>query len=183
MNYTDKQSIAIFTIFVAGLAGIPSLYSPTLASNIETAGIYSASLTGDAEIPKVNTQASGEARFESNAQAAALGDSAAAASSGSDMSYEINVQNIAEVTAAHIHMGKSDENGPIVVTLFKPETPTGEINGELVIGTLSAQDLEGILEGKQISELVDLFDRGEAYVNVHTVKNPNGEIRGAIQQG
>ncbi|HET6730478.1 MAG TPA: CHRD domain-containing protein [Nitrososphaeraceae archaeon] len=182
MNNLNKQKIAIFAVVVAGLAGIPYLYSSSLATNIAVAGIYSASLSGDGEIPKVNTQANGQATFESNAQAAALGDSAAAASSSSEMSYEINVHNIDRVTAAHIHMGRSDENGPIVVTLFKPKMPTGEITGELVSGRLSAQSLEGPLQGRQISDLVDLFDRGEAYVNLHTVDDPNGEIRGTIQQ-
>jgi hypothetical protein len=51
---------------------ISSIYSLTFAS-VEISGIYSASLTGDAEIPEVNTKATGEAQFESNAQAAALG--------------------------------------------------------------------------------------------------------------
>jgi hypothetical protein len=45
-----------------------------------------------------------------------------------------------------------------------------------------SQSLEGPLEGMQISDLVDLFDTGEAYVNVHTLTNPDGEIRGTIQQ-
>lgn len=77
----------------------------------------------------------------------------------------------------------TDENGPIIVTRFKPQTPTGEIHGELVSGTITAQNFEGPLKGEQVSDLVDLFDAGEAYVNVHTLTNPNGEIRGIIQQG
>jgi CHRD domain-containing protein len=52
-----------------------------------------------------------------------------------------------------------------------------------VNGTLSTENLEGPLVGKQISELLDLFDMGEAYVNIHTAANPDGEIRGTIQQG
>ncbi|MGA7369223.1 MAG: CHRD domain-containing protein [Nitrososphaeraceae archaeon] len=183
MNNLNILQIGIFAVLIGGLIGIVSLHTPALATNIDVAGIYSAPLSGDSEVPKVNTQASGEARFESNAQAAALGDAAAAASSSSDMSYEITAQSIEEVTAAHIHMGKNNENGPVVFTLFDPDTPTGEINGRLVSGTINVQSLEGPLEGKQISDLVDLFDRGDAYVNVHTQTNPNGEIRGTIQQG
>lgn len=183
MNSAFKLMVAMLTILAAvGLAVISS-NSPGFASNLEIAGIYSASLAGDAEIPKVNTDATGEALLESNAQAAALGDSAATASSGSDISYKIDVQNIEEISSAHIHMGRSDENGPIIASIFKPQTPTGKINGELVNGTLSAENLEGPLVGKQISELLDLFDRGEAYVNIHTAANPDGEIRGIIQQG
>lgn len=179
----QKLRIVTITILVCGSIGIISLSALAQASTIEVAGIYSASLSGDAEIPDVNTQAVGEANFELNAQAAALGDAAAAASSSNQMSYEINLQDIEEVTAVHIHMGQDDENGPIVVTLFDPDTPTREINGELVSSTITAQDLEGPLQDKQISDLVDLFDIGEAYVNVHTLTNPNGEIRGPIVQG
>lgn len=175
--------ISILSAIIGGSAGIILLSSTAQASSIDVAGIYSASLSGQSEIPSVNTQASGEATFDSSAQAAALGSAAAAASSSNQMAYEINVQNIDQVTAAHIHMGNDDENGPIVVTLFDPETPTGEINGELANGTITSQDLEGPLAGMQLSDLVDLFDTGEAYVNVHTQTNPDGEIRGTIQQG
>jgi hypothetical protein len=185
MNSMNLQvlKIAIFTIFVSGSIGIISLFASAQASSIEVAGIYSASLSGDAEIPSVNTQASGKATFDLSAQAAALGGAAAAASSDDQMFYEINLQNIDQITAAHIHMGANGENGPVIVTLFDPDVPTSEINGELVSATITAQNLEGPLESKQISDLVDLFDTGGAYVNVHTQTNPDGEIRGTIQEG
>ena len=179
----QMQKIAIITVLVSGSIGIISLSAPAQGSSFEVAGIYSASLSGDAEIPSVNTPASGKATLELNAQAAALGGAAAAASSSDQMFYEINLQNIDEITAAHIHMGENDENGPVIVTLFDPDTPTSEINGELVSATITPQNLEGPLEGRQISDLVDLFDTGAAYVNVHTQTNPDGEIRGTIQEG
>jgi len=69
--------ISMITILAAGLVMMSSIYSPTFASDLEISGIYSASLTGDAEIPKINTEPIGEAQSESNAQAAALGNSAA----------------------------------------------------------------------------------------------------------
>jgi hypothetical protein len=180
---SQRLCLAMFAISVSGFVGLFSLSYPLHASSIEISGIYSASLSGNAEIPDVNTQATGEAIFESNAQAAAAGGAAAAASSASRLAYSINVQDIDEVTAAHIHMGRSDENGPIVVTLFDPDIPTGEINGELASGTITAQNLEGPMQGKQLTDLIDLIDVGEAYVNVHTETNPSGEIRGTIQQG
>jgi predicted lactoylglutathione lyase len=184
MNSMNLQSLKIFTIIVSGSIWIISLSASAQASIIEVAGIYSASLSGNTEVPSVNTQASGKATFELSAQAAALGGAAAAASSDNQMFYEINLQNIDEITAAHIHMGGSDENGPVIVTLFDTDIPTSEINGELVSATITAQNLEGPLEGKQISDLVDLFDTGAAaYVNVHTQTNPGGEIRGTIQEG
>lgn len=104
----------VLTILTAGGLAVISSNSPGFASNLEIAGIYSPSLAGDSEIPKVNTDATGEALLESNAQAAALRDSAATASSGSDISYKIDLQNIEEISSAHIHMGRSDENGPLI---------------------------------------------------------------------
>lgn len=62
-------------------------------------------------------------------------NSAAVEESGSDISYEINVQNIGKITAAHIHMGRSGKkNGPIVASLFEPQTPTGITSRKLASG-------------------------------------------------
>ena len=36
------------------------------------------------------------------------------------------------------------------------------------------------MKGKQISDLVTAMSNGSTYVNVHTEKHPNGEIRGQI---
>ena len=85
--------------------------------------------------------------------------------------------------AAHIHSGKQGENGPPIAGLFNPSMsgpPTGAVNGLLKKGTLTSSDLSGSLAGKQISDLVNMIESGGAYVNVHTSKNQNGEIRGQI---
>lgn len=50
-------------------------------------------------------------------------------------------------------------------------------------GTLSADNLKGLLVGKQTLDQLDLFDSDEAYTNIHRVANPDGEIKGIIQQG
>jgi hypothetical protein len=42
-------------------------------------------------------------------------------------------------------------------------------------------NLVGPLQGKQLSDLIALLQNGQAYVNVHTEQNPNGEIRGTIE--
>jgi hypothetical protein len=92
------------------------------------------------------------------------------------MVYAINVKNIDKVLYAHIHEGKDGVNGPIVVTLFNPSSPTGTIDG-----TFGSSIFEGSLKGKQMSDLLDLIKNKQAYVNVHTVQNPPGEIRGTAQ--
>jgi hypothetical protein len=36
------------------------------------------------------------------------------------------------------------------------------------------------MEGKTLDDLATTMDSGDAYVNVHTAENPDGEIRGQI---
>ncbi len=43
--------------------------------------------------------------------------------------------------------------------------------------------LGGPLKGKQMSDLLDLIKNKDAYINVHTKQNPDGEMRGTIEQG
>jgi CHRD domain-containing protein len=69
---------------------------------------------------------------------------------------------------AHIHQGKSGENGQPVVMLSMGKAK------------ITPGDLQGPLNGKQLSDLVKLLEDGDAYVNVHTQQNQNGEIRGQI---
>jgi hypothetical protein len=85
-----------------------------------------------------------------------------------------------KVTASHIHQGKAGTNGPVVVTLFKTNSPSATTNGLLSKGTITATNLEGPLKGKQISDLISMIKSGNAYVNVHTEANPKGEIRGQL---
>ncbi len=102
-------------------------------------------------------------------------------SGNSKVWYQIEGEGLKGVTQAHIHSGKASENGPVVATLFKGSKDT--VNGALVQGSITADKLEGPLKGKSISDLVSLFDKSSAYVNVHTQSFPDGEIRGQIGKG
>jgi CHRD domain len=128
---------------------------------------FDAILTSAAEVPPVQTNASGFAELE--------------VEEGSDnMEYGIIVMNIDKVTQAHIHQGTSSEAGPVIATLFNASTPTGPTTEELTAGSITSANLEGPLQGKQLSDLIALMQNGQAYVNVHTEQNPDGEIRGTI---
>ena len=70
-------------------------------------------------------------------------------------------------TPAHIHLGERGENGPVVFGL--DVTPNAASNGKLS-GTFTLTD-----------EQVDSFLAGDYYVNLHTEKNPMGELRGQIE--
>jgi CHRD domain len=118
-------------------------------------------LTGSEEVPPVQTEATGIAEFMPMGM--------------DSVDYSVNATNIEGVTAGHIHFGAKGENGPVVVTLFKYDTPTNEVSEN---GTITADKLEGPMAGKQISDLAAAGNNGTLYVNVHTEQNPNGEIRG-----
>ncbi|MGZ5511436.1 MAG: CHRD domain-containing protein, partial [Nitrososphaeraceae archaeon] len=121
-------------------------------------------------VPPVDTKATGSAEFT--------------APHFDNIGYKVNVSKIDKVTAAHIHSGKTGENGPIVVTLFKTESPSSEsMNGILTSGNITNADLEGPMAGKTLIDLNKAMELGETYVNVHTEEHPNGEIRGQIKGG
>lgn len=128
---------------------------------------FTATLSGDQEVPPVQTPATGDAWIK-------------AKSMQDRIWFKIHVTGIQGVTAAHIHSGKQSENGPPVVTLFKSDTPTQQISGKLVKGNFTQDMLQGPLEGMQLSDLIKAMQNAETYVNVHTQENPKGEIRGQI---
>lgn len=46
--------------------------------------------------------------------------------------------------------------------------------------TITSAKFKGPLAGKQLSDLINMINNGEAYVDVHTRANPKGEIRGQL---
>jgi hypothetical protein len=128
---------------------------------------FIAKLTGYNQVPPINTKAVGNFEMELSPD-------------GTISNYVLNVTAISNVTLAHIHEGEKGINGPIIFTLYKSTNPKGEINGILSKGKVYSNLLEGPLAGKYISNLIELINQGNAYVNVHTKQNPQGEIRGQI---
>ena len=96
----------------------------------------------------------------------------------SGIEFQLSAQNITGITMAHIHSGAPGVPGPIVVTLFLPGSPTGNVSGVFATGTLTAANLPG---GVTLESLKTLILSGNAYVNVHTSANPTGEIRGQLR--
>src|SRR5260221_13479380 len=83
---------------------------------------------------------------------------------GTTLTWKLTFKHLSGAAiAAHIHMGARKVAGPIIVPLC-PSTCTSPASGA---GTLTAAQITDLLAGKY-------------YVNVHTVKNPGGEIRGQI---
>jgi len=107
------------------------------------------------------------------------------AKDGESLDYKLIVANIDGVTQAHIHCGSPAVNGPIVVFLFGFDPAGVTTNGVLSEGTVadaqviarpsSAECPGGVAT---LADVVAKIASGEAYVNVHTLELPGGEIRG-----
>ena len=158
MSIKIKGSIFAITAALA-IVGITSWLTNSVVAQEQK---FVATLSGQEEVPPTNSQATGMAEFTV---------------SGDNAEYSVNASNIQGVTAGHIHSGGQGENGPIVVTLFKNDSPTNEVSET---GSITVDKLEGPMAGKQLTDLVTAMSNGETYVNIHTEQNPNGEIRGQI---
>lgn len=126
---------------------------------------FIAKLRGRFEVPPVVTDATGKTLFKLSRDRSRL-------------KFLLKVNNIRNATEAHIHLGFPGQNGPIVAFLFRASRPG--CSRILVEGTITRNDLIGPLQGCTIADLLREIKRGNTYVNVHTVQNPNGEIRGQI---
>ena len=92
--------------------------------------------------------------------------------------WQLSGANITGITMAHIHNGPVGVAGPVFVTLFAPGTATGAINGIFASGSFTAANLPA---GVTLAALKALLLSGNAYINVHTVANPSGEMRGQLK--
>jgi hypothetical protein len=171
------------------------------------AGPFVIQLTGDEEVPPVQTDATGTFTIEigaggsgttgttsgattgtTAATGATTGDddststagaSAGGALAGMSLQWTLEVENIMDATAAHIHLGAPGENGGVLIPLYTGEVKAGSFSGVLAEGTLSLADIPAV-EGMSPEQILASIQSGGTYVNVHTEANPGGEIRGQI---
>ena len=129
-------------------------------------GNYTTQLTGDQEVPSVNTRARGVGIFKFNNDNTAV-------------SFKINVAQLEDVLFAHIHLARRGSNGPVIVTL-KADRINGRVNGVYAEGNITQESLQGLLMGGDVYILRAAFRAGYAYVNVHTDDFPAGELRGQL---
>jgi hypothetical protein len=128
---------------------------------------FSATMSGANVVPTpITTTATGTASF------AYVGDL-------KQLFYEVDVVGIDSVTLAHIHApAPADSSAGVALNLYT----TGKSKGLGFTGVL-AQGVGGQLgapAGMTLDSLLVLMRNGHAYVNVHTVGHPAGEIRGQV---
>jgi hypothetical protein len=106
--------------------------------------------------------------------------------------YQLWLYNVSNVTQAHIHQGAPGTEGPVVAWLYPSNVRDqanadlnttklpGNFTGLVAKGNISSSELIGPMKGKSTSDLITAMKNGSLYINVHTVENPGGEIRGQI---
>jgi CHRD domain len=162
-------------VFVLTLA--LGLLALALAPSASAGTNFVAPLSGDEEVPARDTPATGVAKFK-------LRDDG--------LLFKINVEDLSNPVAAHIHCGAVGVNGPVGVTLFMAPPGSGVVNGTLAQGTITAPDSGNACGWTDLAAVVAALESGNTYVNVHTndgVDPPNtgpgdfpgGEIRGQVR--
>jgi len=138
---------------------------------------FQARLSGAEEVPPVDTDTSGRATIEFNEDFSAV-------------EFQLRVSDGERVTQAHIHCAPSGVNGPIVAFLAGFHSLGWDVDGKWVDNATLTDD--NIIPPPAVStcphtvaNLADLFAAmaaGDTYVNVHSVDNPGGVVRGQVEE-
>lgn len=167
-NYGFLRKFYLFEVVITAslflLGSIPTMYTFVFAAK------FTVSMSGNNEVPPVNTSANGYTSFRTAANDTAI-------------KYKVNVTGISSTTGAHIYLGKAGANGDIIVDLLKDSKNNPTKVGMVIRGNITETDLIGPVKGKAFADLISTIKSGDTYVNVHTQNHPNGEIRGQIESG
>lgn len=135
---------------------------------------FKALLSGSNEVPAVESAGAGLATFSVTEEGTPAID------------YSLFVYGLTDIVGGHIHVGASDENGGVAVDLLDGVTTPVSVNGLLVEGSITPEDILGLPDqgfDGSFAELVRLMrvDPSALYVNIHTDEYASGEIRGQIE--
>lgn len=122
------------------------------SAGLATAGDIKVSLSGDQEVPPVQTSATGSGTIKVDED-------------DKSVKGKITTSNI-KATGAHIHEGAVGKNGPDIITLDK--TADNEWSVPSGAELTDAQ--------------YDAYKAGGLYVNVHSDAHKDGEIRGQLKK-
>jgi hypothetical protein len=165
------------TIAVAAVTVLATTASSALANN--DAASTRVMLTGYQEDPlSLSTTGNGSFRIHIDRSA-------------QEVTYRLSYSGLeGTVTQSHIHIGRRSQSGGIMVFLCTnlgngpagtqtcPAAP-GEITGTIHATDIIGPTGQGISAG-EFEEFLAAIESGSAYVNVHSVKYPGGEIRAQL---
>lgn len=138
------SAVALRTILWISLAGLLGCATSGMDQGNKV------TLSGSQEVPPATTAASGSGTI----------------TVGADMSVSGSVATEGvEATAAHIHIGATGKNGPVIVPLVK-----------------SSDNVWSVPAGAKLTDAqYASYKAGDLYVNVHSAKYKGGEIRGQLK--
>lgn len=186
---------ALAVLLVGGLFGAVGHARPTpkpkppTRVNDEDANTFTARLQGLNEVPPVATAGTGSF-------------SATLSSDGTTLTYKVTYSNLnAPILFSHIHFGLPREATGIMVFLCGPaagamggppagtpnppacaDTTSGTVTGSVTAANVIGPNAQGITPGADFAKVVQALRAGAAYVNVHTMRSPSGEIRGQVRR-
>ncbi|MCR9247292.1 MAG: CHRD domain-containing protein [bacterium] len=92
----------------------------------------------------------------------------------------VQALGLADLTAAHLHLGGLGTNGPVVADLLANTTVANMPNNQFFVAEIRTADLTGPLASFPLDELIRRIEGGMIYLNLHSTAHPNGEIRGQV---
>ena len=169
------------SLSIAGFAGVAGFAAMMALGAPPTATSFSAALEGENEVPLVASAGTGQWQGTLNA-------------TGDDIAWTITFSGLSgPPTQSHIHFGQSFVTGGIVYwfcgagatpgpvgTAACPAANNGTLSGHITAAGIQAATTQGISAGDFAKILAALRD-GNAYVNIHSIQSPGGEIRGQVQ--
>jgi hypothetical protein len=169
LNIESRQK-SYTVVILAAISSTLLLGTISTSSTNVFAAKFSATLSGNNEVPPVDTKATGAATYRTAANETVI-------------KYKVNITGFSDATGAHIHMGKAGANGDVIVDLLKDSKKNPTKLGMAIRGNITDSDLTGPMQGKTLSDLISAINSGDTYTNVHTPGHPDGEIRGQIESG
>lgn len=165
-------------LIVASLGSLFELMYSNLTVYAENVDRYWSVLTGDKQVPPNSTDSVGFVglKFQEDMKR---------------LVFNVNVENIENITGVYIYHGDKNQNGTVVLDLMEEAkelgnddenivhvTREGLITGTVSVGGVTADDLQGQLKDKSLKDLYKSMVDGRIYVTVRTEDFPHGEIRG-----
>jgi hypothetical protein len=157
------------------LSGILAIQGAAFAADDKN---FRARLRGGDEVPSVTTDTRGKVKLRFN-------------NAETKIKFRIKLRKGVRITQAHLHCAPEGANGPVVAFLAGFHDLGWDVNGNWIrkttltnaniIPTDPGTDARCPDTIDTIADLLDSMLDGNIYVNVHSMANPDGEVRGQVE--
>jgi CHRD domain len=168
---SQKQTLLVVVLAAVISVGTFSTILNSLKVQAQEGQTFTANLSGEEEGPLNNSTASGSAKFVVH-------------SNGSEVSYAVNLTGLKSLSNLDLVVGNNASEGPGVLRIAEDEKAENESSPVITLnGNITADDLTGAFEGKNMSDLIALLGNGSAYLEADTPIYPKGAIEGKFTSG